>query len=283
MRGERMKAVIMLALGLWLLPSSAPADPSAPADTPAPTDTKAVETPAQDDAPAPSDIPDPKGAPAASPSIHTIRIKTQDGAILEADEYLPPGEDLPLAGIVLLHGFGQTRKAWGAFPSTLARSGYRVLAIDMRGHGGSSSYIGEPDRIREDPDIAPSDLRAAMAYLRVSPGIDPTRLAVIGAELGGDLACVASGFKSTRAAVALSPSSSRARLLARPRYLSMHSLLIVASSGDPEQEAQARRLYMEARQPKDLQMAVGTDGGEAILSGHADMVATILDWLDQNL
>lgn len=268
---------VVLALGMWLLHGVATRDavgtePSAPSGT----QTAADSSGATDAAPKPE-------AATRALSVHTIRIKTQDGAILEADEFAPSGGEPPAAGLVLLHGFGETRRAWGDFPATLARTGYRVLAIDLRGHGGSSTFIGEPDRIQEDPDIGPSDLRAALTYLRAAPGIDASRIGVIGAELGGDLAGVASGLKMTRTAVALSPQSEKAHLLARPRYLSMRSLLLIAASGDPEQEADARRLYMEARPPKDIQVLAGNDGGETILRGHPDTVAMILDWLDQNL
>ena len=72
-------------------------------------------------------------ARATAPVPHPVRLKTEDGAQLEGDEWLPSEGDRPAAGILLLHGAGGTRKAWGDFPATLARAGYRVLAIDLRG------------------------------------------------------------------------------------------------------------------------------------------------------
>ena len=39
--------------------------------------------------------------------------------------------------VLLLHGGGQTRHAWGGTSQTLARAGYYAIALDMRGHGQS--------------------------------------------------------------------------------------------------------------------------------------------------
>jgi dienelactone hydrolase len=95
-------------------------------------------------------------------------------------------------------------------------------------------------------------LRAGLAWLRAAPGADASRLAVIGAGLGGNLACVASGLSLARSSVALSPDRDNTHLLAGHRPLHMQSLLLLATSGDPGRESEVRRLYLEARQPKDV-------------------------------
>ena len=227
------------------------------------------------------------GAATPSPVLHTVKIKAEDGAILEGDEWLPGDAERPEVGILLLHGYGASRKAWGDFPSTLARAGYHVLAIDIRGHGGSSSIAGlagNPERLEDDPLLAPNDLRAGLAWLRAAPGADPSRLGVIGAGLGGNLACVASGLGLTRTSVALSPNRDHAHLLAGHRQLHMQSLLLIATSGDPGKESQARRLFLEARQPKDVRVLTGGgEDGEAILAARPEAIGMILDWLHRTL
>jgi len=227
------------------------------------------------------------GAPPSAPGFHTVKIKAEDGAILEGDEWLPRENERPAAGILLLHSLGAGRSAWGEFPASLARAGYRVLAIDLRGHGGSSSVAGgaaDTARMEEDPALAPVDLRAGLAWLRAAPGADPSRLGVIGAGLGGNLACVASGLGLARTSVALSPDRDRTHLLAGHRQLHMQSVLLLATSGDPGREAQARRLFLEARQPKDVHVLTGgSEDGEAILAARPDAIAMILDWLHRTL
>ncbi len=39
--------------------------------------------------------------------------------------------------VILLHGGGQTRHAWGNSAACLAAAGWEALALDMRGHGDS--------------------------------------------------------------------------------------------------------------------------------------------------
>jgi len=39
--------------------------------------------------------------------------------------------------VLLMHGGGQTRHAWGNTAETLARNGWRAVSLDLRGHGDS--------------------------------------------------------------------------------------------------------------------------------------------------
>src|SRR5258708_31318368 len=39
--------------------------------------------------------------------------------------------------VLLLHGGGQTRHAWGSTAETVASQGWRTVALDLRGHGDS--------------------------------------------------------------------------------------------------------------------------------------------------
>ena len=39
--------------------------------------------------------------------------------------------------VVLMHGGGQTRHAWGKTASVLAEAGWRTVSLDLRGHGDS--------------------------------------------------------------------------------------------------------------------------------------------------
>ena len=39
--------------------------------------------------------------------------------------------------VVLMHGGGQTRHAWGKTASVLAEAGWRTISLDLRGHGDS--------------------------------------------------------------------------------------------------------------------------------------------------
>jgi pimeloyl-ACP methyl ester carboxylesterase len=62
----------------------------------------------------------------------TLRI-AGDGLTLAADAY-GPADGPP---VLLFHGGGQTRHAWGGTARLLGELGWRALTIDLRGHGDS--------------------------------------------------------------------------------------------------------------------------------------------------
>ena len=62
-----------------------------------------------------------------------MKFKVNSGLNIEATA-LGDSHD-PL--VILLHGGGQTRHAWGATAKKLSHSGFYALAIDLRGHGDS--------------------------------------------------------------------------------------------------------------------------------------------------
>ena len=110
--------------------------------------------------------------------------------------------DLPLIGdrwghdddppVVLLHGGGQTRHAWGNTATALADDGWCAIALDLRGHGDSA---WAPDGDYSVGTLA-EDLRAVVQTIGRPP-------VVVGASLGGLTALVAEGETPGRFAAAL--------------------------------------------------------------------------------
>lgn len=68
----------------------------------------------------------------SAPEIPIERIAARDGIRLAVEAF---GTEGP--GIVLAHGFGQTRGAWSATAAALANLSHRGVAYDARGHGDS--------------------------------------------------------------------------------------------------------------------------------------------------
>ena len=76
--------------------------------------------------------------------------------------------------VVLLHGGGQTRHAWGGAGTVFARAGYRSVSVDLRGHSDSDwSPDGDYDLQRFADDV----IAVARSF-----GRPP---ALVGASLGG--------------------------------------------------------------------------------------------------
>ncbi len=121
-------------------------------------------------------------------SAPALKLSGADGLSLAADAFGPPdGEP-----VLLLHGGGQTRHAWGEAGRALGEAGYYALAIDARGHSDSDwSETGD-----YGPDAFVRDLAALVAPLNAPP-------ILVGASLGGvaSLLAVGEGVVQARALV----------------------------------------------------------------------------------
>jgi pimeloyl-ACP methyl ester carboxylesterase len=86
---------------------------------------------------------------------------------------------------VLCHGFGGSCRGAGhpELAKALEQAGYAVLRFDFRGCGRSEGKCGD---VIVDEEIA--DLRHAIDFLQTQPSVDPARIGVIGASLGGSVA-----------------------------------------------------------------------------------------------
>ena len=115
---------------------------------------------------------------------------THDGGSWVADVSGPA--DGPV--VLLLHGGGQTRHAWGGTAQAMARAGWRTVALDLPGHGDTSWSLSGDYRI----ETLSRDMSAFCQDLG-SP------LAVVGASLGGmiGMAMVARSDAPPVAALAL--------------------------------------------------------------------------------
>lgn len=99
------------------------------------------------------------------------------GLALAADRHGPADG----AAVLLLHGGGQTRHAWGATARMLAERGYHAIAMDLRGHG-DSGWSAEGDY---GLTSFGADVTAAMESLG-------RPVVLVGASLGGMASLLAS-------------------------------------------------------------------------------------------
>jgi alpha-beta hydrolase superfamily lysophospholipase len=101
--------------------------------------------------------------------------------------------------VVMAHGLSGTRRdRLGAFAEHFARAGMAALVFDHRGFGDSG---GQPDLFHPVRQL--EDWRAAIAFARGLPGIDPDRVATFGSSMGGGNA-LAAAAADRRVAAAIS-------------------------------------------------------------------------------
>jgi alpha-beta hydrolase superfamily lysophospholipase len=99
--------------------------------------------------------------------------------------------------IVMAHGLTGTRRdRFNAFADRFAAAGIAAFVFDYRGFGDST---GEPDFY--EPSRQLDDWRAAIAFARSPPDIDPGRVATFGSSSGGGHALAAAAADSKVAAV----------------------------------------------------------------------------------
>ncbi|HEV8714715.1 MAG TPA: alpha/beta hydrolase [Candidatus Binatia bacterium] len=86
------------------------------------------------------------------------------------------------APVLLLHGGGQTRHAWGGTARALAEQGWYAVALDLRGHGDSG---WSPDG-NYQIDVYVEDLHRVLPHFKQRP-------VLVGASLGGMTALLTAG------------------------------------------------------------------------------------------
>jgi alpha-beta hydrolase superfamily lysophospholipase len=129
------------------------------------------------------------------PDSVEVTVMTPDSIELVGQLYLPAGKklvNLPL--VVLLHQATGTHGSWKDFADVLCGSDYGVFAMDLRGYGYSiydfrtgknrppnTFNVGEQAKY-------PDDIRQLVRKVLAEHGkvLDSTRIAVVGAELGGN-------------------------------------------------------------------------------------------------
>jgi dienelactone hydrolase len=137
---------------------------------------------------------------------------------------LPPDQRPP--AVILAHGISSDRANLSSLARKLAESGIAVLTLDLRGHGENRNRypIG-----RGRADFLASDFAAAVDFLRTSPLVDGSRIAVAGHSMGAggalDFATRDSGLD---AAVLISGGWSTLGPQRPP------NVLLLFAAGDPE-------------------------------------------------
>ncbi len=191
-----------------------------------------------------------------------VSVQTQDGGLIYGDLY-----GVGDRGVVLAHGGRFNKESWGKQAQELAKTGFRVLAIDFRGYGDSRGP-GQGDIFTAPLHL---DVLAAVHYLR-NRGVKS--VSAIGGSLGGGAAA--------NAAIAEPGQIDRLILLGAtpegpPEKLKVRKLYIMTrddTSGAGPRLPGLRAHFDKAPDPKELiilegsahaQFIFGTEQGERVM------------------
>jgi pimeloyl-ACP methyl ester carboxylesterase len=111
--------------------------------------------------------------------IEDVRFPGDKGIIQSALLYVPPGATAqhPAPAVLVSHGYINTREMQSPFAIELARRGFVVLAMDMKGHGYSGGAVVFPG-----DDLGGA---AALRYLTSLPYVDKANVGLEGHSMGG--------------------------------------------------------------------------------------------------
>jgi dienelactone hydrolase/catechol 2,3-dioxygenase-like lactoylglutathione lyase family enzyme len=128
----------------------------------------------------------PDGEPVSIPGV---------GITLGGYFFKPQTGQPPYPALVLLHGFAGNAHNLAGLARRATANGYAALALSLRGWLGSE---GDNDQgLRQ-----PLDVLAAIDWLTRRPLVDRTRIGLVGASMGGQVALLAAAHKPPIAAVA---------------------------------------------------------------------------------
>jgi pimeloyl-ACP methyl ester carboxylesterase len=159
--------------------------------------------------------------------------------------------------VLLLHGGGQTRFAWGGTARELAAAGWYAVSLDLRGHG-DSAWAPEGNY---DIDAFAGDAAAVASTFSRPP-------AVVGASLGGiaSLVAQADSGDSLFSAVILVDIAPRMEPEGVSRIISFMGNKLEEGFATLEEAAESIAAYMPHRpRPKDVtglqkNLRLGEDG-----------------------
>jgi len=206
-------------------------------------------------------------------AVHDVHIPSFDGVQLAATYYAP---GTPGAAVVLFRNCDQGRASMDGFARKLAARGAHVVVYDYRG----SEAAGRSWR-----ETRSDDADRVYDWLASQPGVDRTRLGVVGGSCGVALALdfAAKHAKQVKGLVILSgPSDSTHR-----SFIARATNIGVLGAASVEEGAAVGYIepVVRASTNRTSRMIVlkGAGHGTEIFKGSASFETTALDWLDRRL
>jgi pimeloyl-ACP methyl ester carboxylesterase len=224
----------------------------------------------------------PAAAQTATPVLAAplrIEIQAADGVTLVGDFYNAE-LNIQTPAVLLMHMVGGWRSDWQPLIPVLTRAGYRVLAVDLRGHGESQGT--------RDWGAAVGDTQAWLGWMHSQPAIQPDRVAIVGASIGANLALVGcADDPQCRTAVALSPGLNYYDVTPGDALINSYGergVLLVGSRSDRPSGADVQALAALGRGEVGVQLYAGSVHGTGLLRSQANsVIPLVVNWLDIHL
>lgn len=202
----------------------------------------------------------------------SVSLSTDDGVKLAGQSWGSGSK-----GVLLVHEDGRDHSTWGTFAERLSGAGFRVLAVDLRGHGGSTT----PAPLAEaDYQAMVADVDAGVAWLKANGASD---VMVVGAALGANVALnAATDNPDIHNVVMLSPAlnANGVKVSGAIGSYGDRPLLLVAAETDAMSVKTAGFLQGKAAGSTRFEQYPGSETGSRMLNAVPDLENLIVGWLN---
>lgn len=207
-----------------------------------------------------------------------VTLRADDGTSIAAMWYEPAFRPAP--AVILVHMLGRSKRDWDELAQQLASAGIGALAIDLRGHGDSAQPVQTSDHA-----AMVQDLVAARRFLVGRGDVLPSRIGILGASIGANLAVLHAAADPAIVSLALlSPSLDYRglRIEAAARKYGNRPMLLVASDDD----GYARRSVADLQKtgsPREVVQVSAAGHGTNMLRRAPELEYSLVDWFRRTL
>lgn len=208
-----------------------------------------------------------------------VKLKTKDSFEIIGDYYEAQGDK----GVLLLHMMPADRKSWLRFAEKLQARDFKILAIDLRGHGESR---GGPDGYKKFSDAEHQasgfDVEVASEFLK-EKGV--TKFHLVGASIGANLALkYLLDHPEAKSAVLLSPGLDYrgVKTVGLIKALKENQAVFAVASEDDKYSFDSVNSLFEGAQFNDSRMMkIFKDAGHGttIFEKEPEFTDEIISWL----
>ncbi|MBI2550921.1 alpha/beta fold hydrolase [Candidatus Uhrbacteria bacterium] len=209
-----------------------------------------------------------------------VSFTTKDGVTIVGQ-----AEELTQTRVaLLLPMMPKTKESWEPFMKRLAEAHIGSLAIDLRGHGGSTmgGTLDYHSFFNKQHQESEADVQAALDLL-TSGGRSLSDIVMVGASIGANLAILLqSRHPELRRVVALSPGLDFRGVVTEPAVKSLtgeQKLLLIASDDDEASYRDAQQLHELNHTSTVWWPLAGLGHGTNMFEADSGLMDRIIEWI----
>ncbi|MCH8741585.1 alpha/beta fold hydrolase [Patescibacteria group bacterium] len=216
-----------------------------------------------------------------------ITFNTTDGIIIVGNFFAGPSPDI--STVLLLHMMPAVKESWGEFAEKLVEAGFQALAIDLRGHGESTSasdgrqlnFNRFGDKEHQDSIL---DVEMAREWLK-KRGVSGKNIFIGGASIGANLALqYLAEHPEVQAAFLLSPGLDYHGIktnLLMEKLTEKQQVFLSAAKDDAYSAQTVSSLNEIGKSLKVLKLYDSGGHGTNMFATHPELMEEIINWLNR--